>query len=65
MTCFLSLDWADSGVFEVDCHLSTGATWIGAIPTRDEDVIGLGLSTVWFSDDAGFWDNTESTVEAF
>ncbi|CAN5512151.1 hypothetical protein BH09PLA1_BH09PLA1_07000 [soil metagenome] len=65
MTCFLSIDWADPAVFEVDWHFSAGATWTGAIPKRDEDVIGLGLSTVWFSHDAGFSDQSEAAIEAF
>jgi len=65
VACFLSLDWSEPHVSEVDWHCSIGATWTGAIPNRDEDVIGLGVSTVWFNKDAGFTDSTESAVEAF
>lgn len=64
---YLQYDWADADVFDLTQHLGVGATWRGAFDGRDDDVIGLGLSLVDFTDDgnAGYTDDPETAVEAF
>jgi porin len=62
---FVIYDTADADVFEIDHHLGAGVAWTGAIDGRDADVVGLGVSWVHFSDDAGFDGDSETAIEAF
>lgn len=64
---FAQYGYADKDVSEVEHHLSLGATWTGAIATRDEDVIGAMVSYVRVSDEAGagFVDSSETAIELF
>jgi porin len=62
---FVIYDTADADVFEIDHHLAAGVAWTGAIDGRDADVVGLGVSWVHFSDDAGFDGDSETAIEAF
>ena len=39
--------------------------WIGAIPERDDDILGLGAFTVFFSDEAGHKKHAETSVELY
>jgi len=52
---------------DFDRHLSFGVAWTGAIPTRDEDIMGIGLSSAHFTNAAGAdysgW--AETAIEAF
>lgn len=56
---------ADRDVSEVEHHIGVGATWKGAIPSREDDVIGLGVSYANLSDDAAFTASNETLVEGF
>ena len=62
---FAMYDGTDGEVAEVEHHLSAGMAWTGAIPTRDADVVGTGVTYAHFSDDAGFAGDGETTIEAF
>jgi len=64
---FLQYDQADPNVMESDQHIGLGLTWRGMLVGRDDDVIGIGLSWVHFSDDnnAGFTENSETAIEIF
>ena len=64
---YAQLDWADPAVFDLEWHLGFGATWRGAIDGRDDDVLGLGVSLVDFTEDAaaGYADDPEVAVEGF
>lgn len=62
---FLQYDWADPEVTEVEHHAAGGFTWTGLLPTRDADAAGAMVSTVWFSDDADFADDSETNIEVF
>ena len=50
---------------EINHYIGGGVKWIGAISTRDDDVIGLGIFHIDFSDEAGLVDNGETAVELF
>ena len=52
VTAFFQLGWADDVVAEVDLHLGGGATWLGPIPGRDDDALGVMASLVHISDKA-------------
>jgi len=66
---FLQLGWADDEVAEVDFHVGGGVTWIGPIPNRDEDALGIMASLVHFSEEAqssgAFTEDFELAVETF
>lgn len=63
----LEFDWADANVFELSRHGSAIATWTGALPGRDADVIGAGVSWAEFTDRAAsdFTEDAETAFEAF
>ncbi len=64
---FMQYGYADANLSSVEHHIGVGATWTGAIPERDDDVLGLGISVARLSDDpaAGFTDDAETAFELF
>jgi porin len=64
---FLFYEHVDGGVFEVAHHASAGVVWRGALPERDADVVGAGVSWVQFTNEpgAGFTDDAETAIELF
>jgi porin len=62
---FAQYGWADQDTSEIEHYVGAGAQWVGAIPSRDEDILGLGAFTVFFNDDAGFEEDTETAIEFF
>jgi len=64
---FLQFGTAEADVSELTRHAGGGASWTGALPGRDRDVIGLGATRVRFTDQpaAGFEKSSELAVEAF
>ncbi len=64
---YFQYGYADENVSRLKHHFGGGMQWIGAIPTRDRDVWGTGISYVEFSDknEAGFDDNYEAAFEVF
>jgi porin len=62
---FAQYGYADPAVSPFQHHAGLGAAWTGPIPSRDDDILGLGASWVRLSDDAGFDDNNELAVELF
>lgn len=64
---FFQYGWADPRISAVDHHVGLGLAWSGAIPSRDQDVLGIMASYVHFSNEpgAGFVDDSELAVEAF
>ena len=64
---FLQAGWADKEVSELSFHVGTGIAWTGAFPGRDEDVLGLGITHVHFSDKARtmFPKSNENVLELF
>lgn len=64
---FAQYGWADPELSEVEHHFGLGTQWTGALPCRDEDVVGLMVSWAELSDKpgAGFTDDAEVAVEWF
>jgi porin len=62
---FAVYDTADSDVTPVDEHFGGGFAWTGALPDRDDDVIGIGASYSHFAAGTGFTDTGELVVEGF
>lgn len=63
---YLQYGYADPDVSEIAHHVGTGLAWQGVVPGRDDDVLGLGVSHVLFSDNgAGFGHDAETAVELF
>ncbi len=60
---FIQYDWGQPDVSEAEHHITGGFTWRGLIPSRESDVLGVLMSWVQFSDDAGFSENDESALE--
>ncbi len=66
---FVQYGYADEAVAEAEHHIGGGFQWTGALPTRDDDVLGFGVSTVLFSQEAReageFAVASETAVELF
>jgi porin len=62
---FFSYDTADSDVTPCDQHVGGGLAWVGALPGRDDDSLGVGASYSHFVGGAGFVDNGELVIEGF
>ncbi|MCC6578805.1 MAG: carbohydrate porin [Phycisphaeraceae bacterium] len=62
---FFMYDWADPDVLDVEHHIEGGLTWRGLLPGRDNDVLGVMVSWIRFTDEpaAGFTDDSETAVE--
>jgi porin len=50
---------------EATYYVGGGLQWTGALPSRDQDVWGVGVFQAGFSEDAGFVDSAETVVEVF
>ena len=57
--------WAPEDRSEAEQFVGGGVRWQGAIPTRDDDVLGLGVFNVYFSEKAGFKKRYETAIELF
>ena len=57
--------WAPSDRSDAHIYAGGGVQWIGAIPTRDRDVVGIGVFHVTFSDEAGLSESGETATELF
>ena len=62
---FAQYGWADPDLSEINHHIGLGFAWAGAIPGRDDDVLGLMGSYVDLSGDAGFSERYELAIELF
>ena len=64
---FFQYGWANENISPIVHHIGAGAAWMGLVPGRDDDVLGLGVSAVVLSDEpgAGFSDHTEIVLESF
>jgi porin len=62
---FAQYGWAPKDRFEVEDYMGGGLRWQGAIPERDNDVLGLGAFNVYFSDRADHRQHSETAVELF
>lgn len=62
---FAEYGWAPKDRYEIEEYAGGGLRWVGAIPTRDDDITGLGVFNIYFSDQAGFTDHTETAIEFF
>lgn len=64
---FAQYGWADPDVNAIEHHLGLGVQWVGALPGRDDDVVGLMMSWARLSDEpgAGFTADAETAVELF
>jgi len=64
---FLQYGYADADVSMIEHHGGGGIAWTGPIAGRDDDILGIGVSTVWFSDEPGasLTDDTETAIELF
>lgn len=62
---FAQYGWASEEVSEAKAIWGAGLEWIGPIPNRDDDVLGLGVFYTEFSDEAGFAQGQETAFEFF
>ena len=64
---FAQYGYADAEVSAVEHHFGAGVQWVGLLPGRDADVVGLMVSHAKLSDaaGAGFTDDAETAVELF
>ena len=63
LSAFFRLGFADDDVNPVDSFYSLGAQYQGAIPTRDDDTLALGLARGKLVRSAGFTESHETAVE--
>lgn len=61
---FAQLGHSDEEVSQAARYLGLGFEWRGAIPTRDADILGLGVFHLRLSDD-GFERRSETAIEIF
>jgi len=57
--------WAPPDRSAAEHYIGGGIRWEGMIPRRDEDIAGLGVFHVRFSDEANLEKDSETIVEAF
>ena len=57
--------WAPPDRSAAEHYIGGGIRWAGMIPRRDEDVAGVGVFHVRFSDEVNLEKDTETTVELF
>ncbi len=64
---FFQYGYANPDVSSAEHHVGIGAVWAGALPGRNDDIMGIGATYVRFSDEpgAGFTDEGETTLELF
>lgn len=62
---FAQYAWAPENRWDVGHYYGGGLQWIGALPTRDTDIMGIGAFHVEFSDEAGLPDGGETAIELF
>ncbi len=62
---FAQFGWAPEKRWEIDRYIGGGVHWTGAIPSRDDDIIGLGVFNVNFSNGMGTVDDGETAIELF
>ncbi|MCA8961102.1 MAG: carbohydrate porin, partial [Planctomycetes bacterium] len=67
LVAFLLAGLGDEEVNAIERHAGIGVVYRGALPGRNDDVIGLGCTRVEFSDrtGAGFTENSEVLWELF
>jgi porin len=65
LSVFGQYGWAPEDRSEAAQYLGAGLQWVGAIPTRDLDTVGLGAFHVIFSDEGDFADDYETAIELF
>ena len=56
---------ADNDVNEIRCFWSVGAQYQGALPTRDDDMLGLGVAQGRMSHSADFTSSRETAYEVY
>jgi len=57
--------WAPKDRSEAEHYLGGGLKWTGLIPTREQDILGVGVFHVRFSDEADFEKEGETAIELF
>ena len=62
---FARYGWADKDVSEIKCFWSAGAQYQGLIPTRNDDVLGLGVAQGRLVENAGFTEERETAMELY
>ena len=62
---FFRLGVADDELNEINTFWSIGCQYQGLIPTRDDDVIGLGVAQGRLSSGAGFHEHRETAIEVY
>jgi porin len=62
---FARWGWADSDVNEITCFWSAGLAYQGLIPTRDRDVIALGVARGKLVTAAGYQEEYETAYELY
>ena len=64
---FTQYGWADQQVNDFHEHVSAGLSWVGPYQAENLDSLGVGATTVFFSDaaSAGFTRDSETSIEAY
>ncbi|MEW6234612.1 MAG: carbohydrate porin [Candidatus Omnitrophota bacterium] len=62
---FAQHGWTPEDRSEANHYLGGGMQWIGPIPGRDEDILGLGVFQVLFSEEAGLPKDGETAIELY
>ncbi len=62
---FAQYGWSPPNRSEAHQYYGCGVEWVGAIPERDSDILGLGVFNVNFTNSAGFLDENETAIELF
>ena len=62
---FVQYGWAPEDRNEVPNYIGGGLVYKGLIPCRDDDMMGVGLANVFFSDRMGLPSDHETAVEVY
>ncbi|MFP6583562.1 MAG: carbohydrate porin [Candidatus Hydrogenedentota bacterium] len=62
---FAQLGFSDEDTAEAKNYYGAGLQWTGPVDNRDEDILGFGIFHVELSDEAGFAEDNETTLELY
>ena len=65
LACFARFGWADDDLNEIKNFWSAGAQYQGLIPSRDDDVVAVGVAQGKLVSAAGFTESHETAVEMY
>ncbi len=65
ISLFLMYGYADPALIQYDYNIGGGISWTGPLPHRPDDIVGVGVQAIHFSDDFHSGHEFETAYELF